>query len=742
MTSLNTGRLRVARLELTNFKGLQDEHILEFDADLVLLVGPNGRGKTSIVEALEVALTGEVGQRVGDAKEFRVADLINTRADEARVGVVWSGLAEPEQVLVTKKARDPISTNGPATVRRSQGLWAIEDQRRLMRAATFLYSDSLGSLLGLDLNARKRVLDFYMPEAPNLARMTSQEVNALRALVEDARRSIAGLPDLRALEQRVNEAAVLVEECWQAVHGEKLGIVAGAKQRKLGVEKALSGALEKMGISTLNDAPRGAVIRTLAEAATTRAQAQHRAAVNDVKDSHVDAGGWADLVELLRGAADVLVSDERAAAALAQLDDESVLSQRVEEERERNERLVKEQIRLWEQVPLQGLPDGAPGVTLGAIPLLASLARLAADSPVPEWWKDAGLPAPNPERFALLRDGALARWHAIAAEKADSDRLAADAQLRITERRRIERDSALAHRIEDAWHLATPTPAPRTNEGLLDVAACRRVAKESLSLLNAAVPDEDPGTKAWIALATALAAWASAQREQEEAEQEHQRNPRRHSAIGRLDAIQKLAEHIANEKSGFRDRLRAEAVRLAVTDELNQAMRSVLMAYAHLPHFMDGARLEFAAGGSMRVVVGSGDERQIGISSLSRSQLTSLVFGLNLAMNLGHPELPSGFICLDDVSDVFDLANLTADAAVLRLLAYGPEPTKRQLILTNHNEQLTDRILPLLLPPAGRSMRVIELQDGGDQRVRTQHWRVRGEERHVPSAFHSAGSAR
>jgi hypothetical protein len=94
------------------------------------------------------------------------------------------------------------------------------------------------------------------------------------------------------------------------------------------------------------------------------------------------------------------------------------------------------------------------------------------------------------------------------------------------------------------------------------------------------------------------------------------------------------------------------------------------------------------------------------------------------------PEPPLGFVCLDDVSDAFDLDNLAADASILRMLAYGgSERARRQLILTNHNDELTDRVVPLLLPPKDRTMRVVQLVDSdasGD--VEVKQWRVRREQ--------------
>lgn len=49
---------RVSDLQIENFRGFIGAHTLDTDADIVLLVGPNGYGKTSLLEALLLLLTG------------------------------------------------------------------------------------------------------------------------------------------------------------------------------------------------------------------------------------------------------------------------------------------------------------------------------------------------------------------------------------------------------------------------------------------------------------------------------------------------------------------------------------------------------------------------------------------------------------------------------------------------------------------------------------------------------------
>ena len=153
----------------------------------------------------------------------------------------------------------------------------------------------------------------------------------------------------------------------------------------------------------------------------------------------------------------------------------------------------------------------------------------------------------------------------------------------------------------------------------------------------------------------------------------------------------------------------------------------MLDIYAHRRGLTEGEGAHFANQGYFKIMVGE-PGKETGISSLSRSQLTSISVALSLTAALALEQPGVGFTCLDDVSDALDVANLTADACLLRMLAYGAPETRRQMILTNHNSELTDSLLPLLLPPAGRKMRVIELRAGSTKDdVSIKQWRVQGE---------------
>lgn len=51
---------RLLSLELQNFRGYRDAEPVSLDADVVLIHGPNGSGKSSLLQALELAVTGDV----------------------------------------------------------------------------------------------------------------------------------------------------------------------------------------------------------------------------------------------------------------------------------------------------------------------------------------------------------------------------------------------------------------------------------------------------------------------------------------------------------------------------------------------------------------------------------------------------------------------------------------------------------------------------------------------------------
>ncbi|RLB93172.1 MAG: hypothetical protein DRH50_08390 [Deltaproteobacteria bacterium] len=102
------------------------------------------------------------------------------------------------------------------------------------------------------------------------------------------------------------------------------------------------------------------------------------------------------------------------------------------------------------------------------------------------------------------------------------------------------------------------------------------------------------------------------------------------------------------------------------------------------------------------------DGRRLG--DLSTGQKAQMAVSVLAAQNLAISHmLHHRIILLDDVTTAYDLSNLTREAILWRQLAYGgqEERARRQVFISSHHEDMTNHFLDLLVPPEGRSMRLI-----------------------------------
>jgi len=102
------------------------------------------------------------------------------------------------------------------------------------------------------------------------------------------------------------------------------------------------------------------------------------------------------------------------------------------------------------------------------------------------------------------------------------------------------------------------------------------------------------------------------------------------------------------------------------------------------------------------------DGRRLG--DLSTGQKAQMAVSVLAAQNLALSHmLHHRIILLDDVTTAYDLSNLTREAILWRQLAYGgqEERARRQVFISSHHEDMTNHFLDLLVPPEGWSMRLI-----------------------------------
>jgi len=62
---------RLKTLVIENFRSLRGKVVIPLDAQVILVHGSNGMGKTSILSALELGLTGMISHLAADGKGYQ-----------------------------------------------------------------------------------------------------------------------------------------------------------------------------------------------------------------------------------------------------------------------------------------------------------------------------------------------------------------------------------------------------------------------------------------------------------------------------------------------------------------------------------------------------------------------------------------------------------------------------------------------------------------------------------------------
>ncbi|WIG97571.1 ATP-binding protein [Myxococcus sp. SDU36] len=734
---------------MENFKGFSERLDLNLDAEIVLLVGPNGRGKTSTIEALELAVTETIGRRIGGKEEFDLRDFIHcnrksgTTTGEARIRATWSDGSGTDEIVINQTSRGSIASFGPWAALRANEL-ATQSELDLVRACTFLYSDSLGSLAGLDLDSRRKVIDFFVPNFPELDALAEIEAPTLSAAISGhISRIKSSLPDTQILNSQESHCAMAAQKAWQPLAAPKIVKFVKANRELAdhgNIKIALRKVCSHLGIEQTIDDDYQKTLNRIHAAAVARISEPSEAPAQ-IASASPEATKWIGVQSALQALERSLgQSNDFFALSLKALEVKKTQIGTAENLRERLSSKEREQTSIarristiWQPGQELRLPDGSWHMATGTIPILASLAKLAGDTDLPSYWETSGLPKPNQDLFNSLLLLESNRLKTLQAEHASISNELADISHNIATLSSIENIAELIQGVDKCWaETGSADHAPRTSDGAINVSEIRKEIAVALAHTEKVLtpPQEE---NQWVAIADAFSEWAKIRAKVNHATQQTAKQQHLEDARIRLDQAQKIIEHIESNKRGcFRDVFRTNIVEQRYEIDLNKSMKQILRWYAHRRDVIEHARIEFHRHGPLQIRIGPKEGRSTGIASLSRSQLTSLAFGLAIAANLGQPKLPTEFLCLDDVSDAFDLDNLAADAAMLRLLAYGETGTgkygRRQLILTNHNDHLTNRIVPLLRPPAGRRMRVIEFIDkGNDSSIQVKQWEVLGE---------------
>ena len=657
--------MRIEELTIANFRGFREERRIPMPANVVILRGPNGSGKTSFVDAIQWLLLGDVQRlqagalrggedyvtnRYASGPPFVEASLLGRKGE--RVRVTRRGVSKSMQVQVDLPQQAPIVGQQAQQWLNSvmgSGLRGQEEVDFLRRY--LLQQDDMREFLGADTKERYQFIATLsgMERLTNLEEQLRDELNAARKRVkglrEDVKKAASELEVVSDSVAAAREDASRREEAPGASEAE-------ARARELlgeGIEDPLADLRERSG------AIAGAVEQV---GELRRREARLRAELKELKS---DAAGKAALLEPeLESLCD---SEESAAKQLADLE--------------------------------AALADARSAA--GRVQQLAALALEQIEGPCPVCQQEHDVEQTRARLQQLLASapglGALTE----AVEKKRTER----AEL---QRRKAQLEAELAA-------LRGAGERRRQAEDLLEEITARALAAQTtlLSLLpKGAEAKGDPLKAATAAreeleklvvrlqqVADAEAGSRQAQRRVEALDRQRLTSEERHQqlreGLGRAEAVAEQAKEART------------ALGLKITDVMREVSNSstglINSIYTRLdihPTFREfGFHTErYHEVGHLRpwVYDRRRDKEGNALHVLSAAQLNSLAICLFLALNLERDsELRTAI--LDDPVQSLDDVNLLSLADLLRTVR-----GRRQVVVSTHDEVLAELLIRKLRP--------------------------------------------
>lgn len=294
---------QLKEIEITNFRSIRGRMMVPLDAQVVLIHGENGSGKTSLLSAIEMALTGRM-VAIQRADPNYDKQLLHRGAEAGRI-VLKAGLNRADVEFETQ-----LSGTGAQTLTRlPSGLAAFLSERcylpqTLLGQLLQIYQDSgsgldsplsrfVGELLGLDaLDAVESGLKALgdvrnVRKIANLYGVTESEKARLERQLSDHQRSVLTIASaLSEALAEVNTAASL------------LGSPTPTTVENIDLAESLFlDAPEEQGLAKLNDQKRQleAISRQIAQSASSADDDDELALTSAHQDAELQLKIWQDL---------------------------------------------------------------------------------------------------------------------------------------------------------------------------------------------------------------------------------------------------------------------------------------------------------------------------------------------------------------------------------------------------------------------------------------------------------------
>ncbi|WP_081771735.1 AAA family ATPase [Paraburkholderia nodosa] len=663
-------------LKLHNFRGFSGEHTVDLDADLVLVTGKNGTGKTSLLLAIDLLLNGPTSliQNTADLKTSTATsgrlelmghsplqvDLSSLPARRAYADLLERAqFFFPEGLVSPENSQDILSIVAPTATAWQSIRGALEDaQFELTTAKTAIFVQRF------DVERERRTVAQRFEQAKSKFSLedaldfpwVATVLDSQSLLIQSGNLANYWQSQLRNLLDKLAEVAGLDTPIATATETDRVLDSIGQACEALRSKVESSKPVDAYG-----HAPVDALRRTL---------------------GNVDSDWEIDWSELFGPKA----QDEISKA--------SEIEKQFAENQQRLSVIREQRSRL--EVGSNALAPSLEQIGEQAEGWLESLRGL------PESMRDEGAQLESWLGDLLISAPSLAAQARAIAEKLRQSELEKLSEVALAEAtiKEIHNRQTLRSYIspvkDEEWAYTAATVGELL-ERAENRATEHRQTRSSLDRVTVALGE----------LATAARSWANLEREIE----------RQSLAIGSKEKRVE-AERLIIEAERTLKRATGKDSVFSMTSAIDEAqlrelLRSLnrLLARFHFPSDFLPIQLQIVSKSAKvpnyRFVSARGPE-YAGLSTGQKTQLAvcwTVCLSYALRDRITHP-----IVAFDDFTTALDMGQLIPASGILRQLAYcESDEYRRQVIVTSHHEDLTNRLLDYLLPPKGRTMKVIEM---------------------------------
>ncbi len=144
-----------------------------------------------------------------------------------------------------------------------------------------------------------------------------------------------------------------------------------------------------------------------------------------------------------------------------------------------------------------------------------------------------------------------------------------------------------------------------------------------------------------------------------------------------------------------------------LTHTLNNILR-----FFHFPEeFLDLTIKNIGTKKTPKYSIVSESGNKLNFSDLSTGQKSQIAIGWVIGLNyLLRDKIPHNVIMFDDITTSLDLSQLIPASILFRKMAYS-NVNNRQVIISSHHEDLTNRFIDFLMPPPEKTMKIIYFEE-------------------------------